>query len=63
MEIGEGVRRAYEEVLVPAGMGNVRLYTEMGRYMLAPYGALVSALFTKSIFIKNTSDWMPAPPT
>lgn len=42
MEIGEGVRRAYEEVLVPAGMGNVRLYTEMGRYMLAPYGALVS---------------------
>lgn len=51
MEIGEGVRRAYEEVLVPAGMGNVRLYTEMGRYMLAPYGALVSrVIHQKNIY-------------
>ena len=51
MEIGEGVRRAYEEVLVPAGMGNVRLYTEMGRYMLAPYGALVAtAIHEKHIY-------------
>jgi len=42
MEIGEGVRRAYEEVLVPAGMGDVAIYTELGRFMLGPHGALVT---------------------
>ena len=36
--IGEGVRKAYEEVLVPAGMGDVAIFTELGRFMLAPYG-------------------------
>ena len=40
--IGEGVRRAYEELLVPAGLGDVALYAELGRYMLAPYGCLVT---------------------
>ena len=53
MEIGEGVRRDYEEVLVPAGMGNVRLYTEMGRYMLAPYGALVSRVIHQKHIYKE----------
>ena len=53
MKIGEGVRRAYEEVLVPAGMGNVRLYTEMGRYMLAPYGALVSRVIHQKHIYKE----------
>lgn len=53
MEIGEGVRRAYEEVLVPAGMGNVRLYTEMGRYMLAPYGVLVSRVIHQKHIYKE----------
>lgn len=53
MEIGEGVRRAYEEVLVPAAMGNVRLYTEMGRYMLAPYGALVSRVIHQKHIYKE----------
>lgn len=42
MVIGEGVRKAYEEILVPAGLGNVAIYTELGRFMLAPYGALVA---------------------
>ena len=42
--IGEGVRRAYERVLVPAGMGDVAIYTEMGRFMLAPYGHLVTTV-------------------
>ncbi len=51
MAIGEGVRQAFEEVLVPAGMGNVKLFTEMGRYMLAPYGALVArAIHEKHIY-------------
>lgn len=40
--IGKGVQKVYEEVLVPAGMGDVALYTELGRFMLAPYGCLVS---------------------
>lgn len=40
--IGEGVRREYERILVPAGMGDVAIYTELGRYMLAPYGGLVA---------------------
>ena len=40
--IAEGVRKAYEEVLVPAGMNNIAIYTELGRYMLGPYGCVVS---------------------
>ncbi len=40
--IGEGVRKAYEEVLVPAGMNDVSICTELGRFMLAPYGVLVT---------------------
>ena len=40
--IGEGVRKAFEEILVPAGMGDVSLCTELGRFMLAPYGHLVT---------------------
>lgn len=49
--IGEGVRRAFEEILVPAGMGNTALYTELGRFMLAPYGHLVTrAIHEKHIY-------------
>ena len=48
--IGDGVRRVYEEVLIPAGMGDVALYTELGRYMMGPYGCLV----TKAIHQKHT---------
>ena len=40
--IGEGVRKAYEEILVPAGMGDVAIHAELGRFMLAPYGHLVT---------------------
>lgn len=48
--IGEGVRKAYEEILIPAGMGDVEIYTELGRFMLGPYGCLV----TTAIHEKNT---------
>jgi diaminopimelate decarboxylase len=49
--IGEGVRKAFEEVLVPAGMDDVAIYTELGRFMLAPYGCLVSqAIHEKHIY-------------
>ena len=50
LAIGEGVRRVYEEVLVPEGMGDVAIYTECGRFMLGPYGCLV----TKAIHEKHT---------
>ena len=42
--IGDGVRTRYEEIMVPAGMGDVAIYTELGRFMLAPYGHLVSTV-------------------
>mgnify|MGYP002797823328 FL=1 len=49
--IGDGVRRVYEEVLVPAGMGDVSLCTEMGRFMMGPYGCLVAkAIHEKHIY-------------
>lgn len=48
--IGEGVKKVFEEVLVPAGMGHVALYTELGRFMLGPYGCLV----TTAIHEKHT---------
>ena len=48
--IGEGVRKVYEEILVPAGMGDVAIYTEMGRFMMGPYGQVV----TKAIHEKHT---------
>ena len=42
LAIGAGVEKVYNEVLVPAGMGNVALFTEMGRFVTGPYGALIT---------------------
>ncbi|MBQ8903245.1 MAG: diaminopimelate decarboxylase [Oscillospiraceae bacterium] len=51
LEIGRRVKEAYEEILVPAGMGDVAIYTELGRFMLAPYGGLVTkAIREKHIY-------------
>ncbi|MDR0917064.1 MAG: diaminopimelate decarboxylase [Oscillospiraceae bacterium] len=41
-EIGEGVHRVYDEILKPAGMDDIAIFTELGRFMLAPYGALIT---------------------
>ena len=49
-KIGEGVRKVYEEVLIPAGMGDVAIYTELGRFMMGPYGHLI----TRVIHEKHT---------
>nr|WP_319488781.1 diaminopimelate decarboxylase [uncultured Caproiciproducens sp.] len=50
-KIGEGVRKAYEEILVPAGLGDVAIYTELGRFILGPYGCLVTtAIHEKHIY-------------
>ncbi len=50
LAIGEGVHKKYDEILVPAGLSNVSIFTELGRFMLAPYGHLV----TKAIHEKHT---------
>ena len=51
MVIGEGVKKAFEEILVPAGLGDVAIFTELGRYMLGPYGGLVTkAIHEKHIY-------------
>ncbi len=51
LKIGAMVRKVYEEVLGAAGMGDVAIYTEMGRFMLAPYGCLVAkAIREKHIY-------------
>ena len=42
--IGEGVRKRYEQILTPEGMDDIAIFTELGRYMLAPYGHLVSTV-------------------
>ena len=48
-EVGDGVKAAFEEILVPEGMDDVSIYTELGRYMTGPYGGLV----TKAIHVKH----------
>ncbi|NQP35584.1 diaminopimelate decarboxylase [Streptococcus suis] len=48
--IGEGVRKVYEEILTPAGMEHVKIFTELGRFMLAPHGHLI----TKVLHRKET---------
>lgn len=51
LAIGEGVHKVYDKILVPAGLGHVSIYTEMGRYMTGPYGALVTrAIHEKHIY-------------
>lgn len=50
MAIGQGVHRVYDEVLVPAGMDQITIYTEMGRFMMGPHGGLV----TRAIHAKHT---------
>ena len=45
--IGDGVRQKYEEILVPRGMDDVAIFTELGRFMLAPYGHLISTVLHK----------------
>lgn len=51
--IGREVKKAFDEILVPAGMGDVCLFTELGRFMLAPYGCLVSRVIHQKRIYKN----------
>ena len=51
--IGEGVHKVFDEVLVPAGLGDISIYTELGRYMLAPFGHLVTTAIRKKHIYKE----------
>lgn len=51
--IGNAVREKFEEVMVPAGLGGTAVCTELGRYMLAPYGALVTTAIHKKQIYKD----------
>ena len=49
--IGQGVHEAFDRILVPAGLSDVAIYTELGRFMLAPYGHVVTkAIHEKHIY-------------
>ena len=49
--IGEGVHKKFDEILAPAGMGDVKIFTEMGRFTTGPYGALIAtAIHEKHIY-------------
>lgn len=51
--IGEAVRQHYQAILVPAGMGDVAIYTELGRFMLAPFGHLISTVLHQKHIYKE----------
>ncbi len=53
MVIGDAVREAFKEIMVPAGLGDTAIYTELGRYMLAPYGHLVTTAIHKKEIYKD----------
>ncbi len=40
--IGSRVEKVYNQILVPADMGDMSIFTELGRFMLGPYGCLVT---------------------
>ncbi len=51
LKIGEGVHKVYDEILTKNGMGGVKIFTEMGRFMMGPYGALITrAINEKHIY-------------
>lgn len=51
--IGDGVRQAYEEIMEPAGLGDVAIFTELGRWMLAENGGLVAKVLHEKITYKD----------
>ena len=51
--VGAGVRAAFESVLVPAGMGDVSIYTELGRWVMAPAGALVTRVIHEKVTYRD----------
>lgn len=52
-ELGMGIKKEYERILIPAGLDNVMLAMESGRRMTGPYGWLVSTAIHKKEIYKN----------
>ncbi|NLT18383.1 MAG: Diaminopimelate decarboxylase [Firmicutes bacterium ADurb.Bin080] len=50
IEVGNGVQKVYNEVFNSKETGGLSIYTELGRFMLAPYGGLV----TEVLHFKHT---------
>ena len=42
--IANGVKKAYEEEFTEKGIDGIKIFTELGRYMLAPYGHLITTV-------------------
>lgn len=53
MLIGDGVRKAFEEIMVPNGLGEVAIFTELGRFMLAPYAQLITKVIHEKHIYKE----------
>lgn len=53
IEVGRQVKAVYDEVLVPVGLGEVALYTELGRWMTGPHGALVATILREKRIHKH----------
>lgn len=53
ISVGNEVRKAYEEILVPERMGDVAIYTELGRFMIGPYGGLITKVIHKKHIYKD----------
>lgn len=53
MKIGAGVKDAFEEILVPAGLGELAIVAELGRFMLAPYGHLIATAIRRKEIYKS----------
>lgn len=52
-QIGLGVKKAFEEILVPNSLGHISIYTELGRFMLAPHGHLVTRVLHRKKTYKD----------
>lgn len=52
-QIGLGVKKAFEEILVPNNLGHIRIYTELGRFMLAPHGHLITRVLHRKKTYKD----------
>lgn len=49
--IANGVKEAYEQTIRKSALKDISIYTELGRYMLAPYGLLLTtAIHEKHIY-------------
>ena len=51
LKVGPYVQEKFDAIMVPAGLGNVRIASELGRYMTGPHGCLVTtAIHEKHIY-------------